>query len=45
MEVYIDDNKFIIIENKNFDFDFDLPKDVGKSLKHDIEFIINSKYL
>ena len=32
----------VIREIKTFYFDFDLPKDVGKSLKHEIEFIKKS---
>ena len=30
----------VIRESKTFYFDFDLPKDVDKNLKHEIEFII-----
>ena len=32
----------VIRDPKNFYFDFDGPKDVGKNLKHEIEFIIKS---
>ena len=32
----------VITEPKNFYFNFDLPNDVDKSLKHEIEFIIKS---
>ena len=32
----------VIRDPKNFYFDFDWPKDVGKNLKHEIEFIIKS---
>ena len=27
---------------RTFDFDFDLPKEVGENLKHEIKFIIKS---
>ena len=30
----------VIKERKNFHFDFDLPKDVDKNLKHETEFVI-----
>ena len=33
---------FVIKEPQNFCFDFDLPKDVEKNLKHEIKFIIKS---
>ena len=29
----------VIRDRTTFDFDFDLPKDVDKNLKHEIEFI------
>ena len=32
----------VIKERKTFYFDFDLPKDLDKTLKHEIEFIIKS---
>ena len=32
----------VIREQKTFDFDFDLLKDVDKNLKHEIKFIIKS---
>ena len=34
--------KVMIREPKTFYFDFDLPKDVDKILKHELEFIIKS---
>ena len=33
---------FVIKEPQNFYFDFDLPKDVDKNLKHEIKFITKS---
>ena len=42
MVVYNDDNKLLIIETKTFHIHFDLPKDVDKNLKYDIESIIQS---
>ena len=35
-------NMIVIREPKTFYFDFDLPKDVDKNLKHEIEFILKS---
>ena len=35
-------NMVVIREPKTFYFDFDFPKDIGKNLKHEIEFIIKN---
>ena len=35
-------NIVVITEPKTFYFDFDLPKDVDKNLKHKIEIIVKS---
>ena len=40
MGIHIVDNKLVATEPKTFHFDFDLPKDVDKSLKHEIDHII-----
>ena len=36
----IEDNMLVKREPKTFHFNFDLPKNVDKNLKHEIEFII-----
>ena len=37
----IDDNKLVeITDSKNFHFYFDLPKDIDRNLKHEIDYII-----
>ena len=36
----MEENMIVIRDPKNFDFDLDCPKDVGKDSKHEIEFII-----
>ena len=33
---------FVIKELQNFNFNFDLPEDVDRNLKHEIEFIIKT---
>ena len=38
--MHIGNNMVVIIEPKSFCFDFDLPKYVGKNLKHETEVII-----
>ena len=35
-------NMVVVREPKTFYFNFDLPKDVDKDLKHEIKFIITS---
>ena len=35
-------NMFVIKELQNFNFNFDLPEDVDRNLKHEIEFIIKT---
>ena len=44
--MYIYDNKVVIKETKTFHFHFDLPKDVDKNLKHEIDHITrHNRYL
>ena len=38
----MEENMIVITKPKLFYFDFDLPKNVGKNLKHEIELIIKS---
>ena len=38
----MEENMLLKRQTKTFYFDFDLPKDVDKNLKHDIKFIIKS---
>ena len=46
MGLYFDDNKFVMIEPQTFHFYFDLPKDVDKNLKLEIDFVIrHNEYL
>ena len=40
MGVNINDNKFVTTETNTFHLIFDLPKNVDKNLKHEIEFFI-----
>ena len=40
MEMYNDDNRLEIIETKTFHSHFDLPKDIYKNLKGEINHII-----
>ena len=44
--IIMKENMVVIIDLKNFYFDFDLTKDVDENLKYEIEFIVKSnKYL
>ena len=38
----MEENMIVIKDPKTFCFNFDLPKDIDKNLKHEIEFIIKS---
>ena len=38
----MEENLIAIRDLKTFCFNFDLPKDIDKNLKHEVEFILNS---